>query len=469
MLRVVGLAVRLNGLAVHHDTGGLDGERSGVQVEQIAASARLRLKFNKASALRATEPDPHSGQANLGGPARNMGADSRFALCTALLTVASIDPAIGGVVVFHKTIPSPVPWPRRPAAALVVAAMLWGMAVSGTKYALGGFDPVTLLSIELLAGAGVLWVALLLRGYRPPRSWWLPAVLGLLEPALAYLGDTFGLSLTSAVHGAVINGLESGLVVLLAAVLLREAVTRPAILAIAVALGGLAVLAGVGTGAGGGTAAGDLLVAGGVLSASFYTIVAKRFDDGSDALSLTAWQFTVAALASLLVTMVRWTAGSGTGTMSAAPRFWLVAVLVGAAGFGLSFLLFNTVISQVDAGRAAVVLNLIPVFGVASAVIFLGEGMTARDALGAVLIGSSVLYFAIADHREATAQAQRAGQDPVSLLPATVGAAHSRPGAPANSAGPGFEQFARKPSARGSTEPRPAPVLPGPPRRRQCS
>ena len=149
-------------------------------------------------------------------------------------------------MMFRKAVPSPGPWLRRPAAALVVAAGLWGLAVSGTKYALGGFDPVTLLSIELLAGAGVLWVALLVRGYRPPRSWWLPAVLGLLEPALAYLGDTFGLSLTSAVHGAVISGLESGLVVLLAAVLLREAVTRPAILAIVVALGGLAVLAGAG-------------------------------------------------------------------------------------------------------------------------------------------------------------------------------------------------------------------------------
>jgi O-acetylserine/cysteine efflux transporter len=295
-------------------------------------------------------------------------------------------------VVFRKAVPSSVPWLRRPAVALVVAAGLWGMAVSGTKYALGGFDPATLLSIELLAGAGVLWVALLVRGYRPPGSWWLPAVLGLLEPALAYLGDTFGLSLTSAVHGAVIGGLESALVVLLAAVLLGETVTRPAILAIVIGLGGLAVLADVGTGAAGGTVAGDLLVAGGVLSASLYTIVAKRFDDGSDTLSLTAWQFTVAALVSLVVTAARWTAGPG--TVSAAPRYWLVAVLVGAGGFGLSFLLFNTVIVQVDAGRAAVVLNLIPVFGVASAVVFLGEGMTARDALGAVLIGSSVLYFA---------------------------------------------------------------------------
>jgi hypothetical protein len=38
-------------------------------------------------------------------------------------------------------------------------------------------------------------------------------------------------------------------------------------------------------------------------------------------------------------------------------------------------------------------------------VIFLGEDMTSRDALGAVLIGSSVLYFTIADRRDAAAQA----------------------------------------------------------------
>ena len=197
------------------------------------------------------------------------------------------------------------------------------------------------------------------------------------------------------------------------------------------------MLSGVGTGAGGGTAAGDLLVAGGVLGASLYTIVAKRFDDGSDALSLTTWQFSVATLVSLLVAIPRWAAG--TGTVSAAPRFWLVAVLVGAGGFGLSFLLFNMVIVQVDAGRAAVILNLIPVFGIASAVIFLGEGMTGRDALGAFLIGSSVVYFTIADHREATAQGRwaeqtapviRAEQDVVVPTMATAGSGQSAPPTP---------------------------------------
>ena len=137
-----------------------------------------------------------------------------------------------------------VPGLAWPLAALVVASVLWGGAVTGTKYALGGFDPVTLLSVELAAATAALWAALLVRGYRPPGSWWLPAVLGLLEPALAYLGDTFGLSRTSAVHGAMINGLESALVVVLAALLLREAVTRATVLAVLAALCGLAVLAG---------------------------------------------------------------------------------------------------------------------------------------------------------------------------------------------------------------------------------
>ncbi len=292
---------------------------------------------------------------------------------------------------------------RRPVVGLGVAAGLWGVAVSGTKFALGGFDPVSLLCVELLAATAVLWVVLVVRGYRPPGSWWLPVLLGLLEPALAYLGDTVGLSLTSAVHGAVIGGLESALVVALAAVLLRERVSRPAVLAVAGALGGLVVLAGAG--AGRGTAAGDLLVAGGMLSAALYTIAARRFGDGSDALSLTAWQFTVATAACVLVTAVRWGTGAAPAGVPGAPRFWVAAVLVGVGGFAVSFLLFNQVIVRVQAGRAAIVLNLIPVFGVASAVLFLREGITGRDILGALLVGASVLYFTITDHHHATTPA----------------------------------------------------------------
>jgi O-acetylserine/cysteine efflux transporter len=293
----------------------------------------------------------------------------------------------------------PLPRPRRALGALIGASILWGGAVSGTKFALGGFAPLPLLSIELLAATAVLWAALLIRGYRPPGSWWLPLVLGLLEPALAYLGDTFGLATTSAVSGGEIDGLESALVVLLAAVLLRERMTRPVVLSVLAGLAGLIVLAGFG--GGGGSATGDLFIAGGVLSASLYTVVAKRFDDGSAALSLTTWQFTAATVVSLAVTVMRGSTAAQGQLLAVAPRFWIAAALTGIGGFALSFLLFNAVIAGVDAGRAAVVLNLIPVFGVAGAVTFLGERVTGREGIGAVLIGASVLYFTVAERHEA--------------------------------------------------------------------
>ena len=192
-----------------------------------------------------------------------------------------------------------------PLPALVVASALWGGAVAGTKYALRAFDPVTLLSVELVAATAALWAVLVIRGYRPPPSWPVAMLLGLLELALAYLGDTFGLSLTSAADGAIISGLESALVVILAALVLGEAISRAAAIAIALGLGGLVVMT---SGGGHSTAAGDLCVAGGVLAASFYSVVAKRFAGDGDALSLTTWQFTAATAVALAVATARWAA-----------------------------------------------------------------------------------------------------------------------------------------------------------------
>ncbi len=288
---------------------------------------------------------------------------------------------------------------RRPLFALVAAAALWGGAVTGTKYALRGFDPTTLLCVELTAATGALWAVLLVRGYRPPKSWRLPVLLGLLEPALAYLGDTSGLSRTTAVDGSILSGLEPALVVVLAAFLLGEIITGPVVLAVVLALGGLAVLAGAGHSHS--ASIGDLYVAGGILSASLYTIVAKRFDDGSDTLSLTTWQFSAASVLSLPIVVVRWSTDSGHPVVALPPRYWAAAIAVGIGGFAMSFLLYNAVITRVDAGWAAVVLNLIPAFGLLGAVLLLGEKPTGTTGIGAILIGASVVYFAVSDRRGA--------------------------------------------------------------------
>src|ERR1700723_862270 len=193
---------------------------------------------------------------------------------------------------------------RLPLAALIIASLFWGTAVSVTKYALSGFGPITLLAISVITGTAVLWTMVILRGRRRPPPWRRAGLLGLFEPALAYAGDLLGLARTSASNGALLSGLESTFIVLLAAVFLRERITGRITVALTLALAGVAALEATGSFTGAGL--GDLLVLAGVLSAAAYTIVARGMGAEPDTLTLTACQFTTATILILpAVSLVR--------------------------------------------------------------------------------------------------------------------------------------------------------------------
>jgi drug/metabolite transporter (DMT)-like permease len=84
-----------------------------------------------------------------------------------------------------------------------------------------------------------------------------------------------------------------------------------------------------------------------------------------------------------------------------AARFWLAAIFVGIIGYAASFLLYNYAIARVRAAPASIIVNLIPVFGLASAVLWLGDSLTAARILGAILIGLSVTIFTATELAEA--------------------------------------------------------------------
>ncbi|SOD71249.1 threonine/homoserine efflux transporter RhtA [Jatrophihabitans sp. GAS493] len=296
--------------------------------------------------------------------------------------------------------------PRAPITALVLAAVAWGAATTATKYALGAFAPVTLLAIELLAANALLWILVLLRGYRRPGSWRRVMLLGLLEPALAYLSETAGLARTTASNGALLLGLESAAVVILAAVILREPMTRSVTSAVLLAAAGLVVLEG--SDAFSGPGLGDLLVVAGVLCAAMFTIVARsaagRVDgtadgtaDETDSLTLTAHQFAVASVAITPAALLQWHRGAEPMPLHVPLGFWLAAIGVGTIGYALSFVLYNWAIVSVEAGPSAVILNLIPAFGLLTAVLFLGESLSLQQAVGAGLVGGSVLLFGVVE------------------------------------------------------------------------
>lgn len=281
---------------------------------------------------------------------------------------------------------------RSPALTLLLAAAFFGVAPTGTKYALGGFGPVTAMLIELSAAAVLLWIVLLRRGYRPLLDRRRVMVLGLLEPGLAYLLFSFGLQLTTASNAALVTGLECGFVVVLAALFLHERAGWSVVAAVLLAIVGLVVLEG-GAADLGAPGVGDLLMAAGALSAASYTIVARGLSPDEDPLGVTAHQFAVATAVVLPLAVSRWSSGAEPLPVGVPLRFWFVATVVGVLGFAAGFLLYNSAITEIEAGPAAVIINLAPAFGLVSAVLWLRETLTLQGALGAILIALSVGLF----------------------------------------------------------------------------
>jgi drug/metabolite transporter (DMT)-like permease len=275
----------------------------------------------------------------------------------------------------------------RPLGALVLAALFWGSAATFIKFALDSWQPMTLLTVQLLGANLVLWITLLVRGYRRPSQLGRLALIGLLEPGLCYALITIGLQYTTAANAAVIAGLESCLVVVLAAIFLRERIAGRGILGLLLAVVGVLALAGAHPDSP--VNIGDVLTLAGILSAAVYVLVARGIAGTVDSLTMTAHQFAFGLAVILPFGLVE--GPSATRDHSAGD--WLTAISIGVIGFAGSFLLYNYALAHVRASRAGIVLNLMPIFGVASAVVVLDEWITVWQACGAALVVASIFIF----------------------------------------------------------------------------
>jgi drug/metabolite transporter (DMT)-like permease len=285
---------------------------------------------------------------------------------------------------------------RRRVGALVLATMCWGCDSAAAKYALHGFGPLTLLAVQLVIASALLWVVLTVRCHRrgsyalaAPRRVY--ALLGALEPGLAYGGLNYGLAWTSAVAGSLIGGLEASCTFALAALVLREPLTRRGLLA-AAASGTGAVLVGLST-ATGRAGLGDALVLAGVLAAAIATLVAAQQRADTDAIHMTVWQFTFGLAFVLPLLALQWASGAEAVPVNVSWREWLAAGIGGTVVLVIPFLLFNAVVTKVPATTSAMALNLYPVFGVIAAVLALAEQLTALDVAGGALIVAGITAF----------------------------------------------------------------------------
>jgi drug/metabolite transporter (DMT)-like permease len=208
---------------------------------------------------------------------------------------------------------------------------------------------------------------------------------------LTYLLANEGLRRDSAATAALLFALEAVVVVPLAAVFLAERVSSGVFVALGVGLLGALVTAG-GAHTGKNTLLGHVLILGSTLAAAAYALLARHSTHRAAALTVTTYQL-LAATAIALPFVVASHMVRGSGPPSADPSHWTAAIAAGLAGVALPFLLYNRAIVEVRATIAAGILNLVPLVGFATAVIFLGDRPTHLEILGGCLILLSAAWL----------------------------------------------------------------------------
>jgi drug/metabolite transporter (DMT)-like permease len=274
-----------------------------------------------------------------------------------------------------------MPRPAAPQLLLIGASVSWGTSTVTSKYALDGITATDLLGVEVgVAAVLLVSMAALTGNLRGSPNWRAYALLAFFEPALTFALFNAGLAQTSATDAALLVSLESVFGVLLAIALLHE---HPGALVFGAAVLGVGGAALVSTGGdmNGASIGGNLLVIAGVLAASMYVVLARRVAGRDAALTVTAYQFAFAFLMVLPVAL------AGHSRLAHADAGHLAAAFAtGVLGSAVPFLLYNLAVRTITASRAAITLNLIPVFGVLAAFVLLGERPGLPQLAGGALI-----------------------------------------------------------------------------------
>lgn len=279
---------------------------------------------------------------------------------------------------------------------LMVAVAFWGMTIAPTKWALESIPPLTLIFLRLFLGSllflpfawkvagGLQWADV---------PWKRLASLSFTGVAGYFLLQYVGVSMTSGVHASIISASLPLCTIVLAAVYLKEQITRNQWLGLWLGVAGvLAITVHPGSGdTQGSFLMGDLLVLAAHVIWALYVIQLKR-PQGEERLPSEMFTALTLVIGGLMVLPFAgaelWYLGMPEVT---AKGFWsLVALVLGPTI--LAYWLWNRGIESVSAGKAGLYLNTMPLISVITSILLLGEALTWRTLIGGLLVIAGVFW-----------------------------------------------------------------------------
>lgn len=273
-----------------------------------------------------------------------------------------------------------------------VTALFWGANFVLARPVLDDLPPLWAAAVRFLLAAGLM---LVIAGMRRENLFGLLRRHATTYLMLGIVGITafnvlffYALQSTSPNNGALIMAINPLLTVVLAAAFLGERVSARHMVALPVALAGVAVV--ISGGDLGRLEAlhfsrGDLLMLAATLSWAMYNVLTRRFMPQGSPLGHTSWIMVAGALALLVFALA---SGSPIHPMETPAVASMALMVIG--GTVLAYLFWGMGIARLGAGRTAIFINLVPVFAMLTGA-FIGKLPSAAQLVGGALVLGGVV------------------------------------------------------------------------------
>ncbi|WEJ73618.1 DMT family transporter [Pseudomonas sp. PSE14] len=276
-------------------------------------------------------------------------------------------------------------------ACLVLAMALWGSSFIALKFAFQELPAMWVIFARMALGSLIFLAAWRWRGridYRAGDWKWLLG-LAACEPCLYFIFESLALQHTSAAQAGMITALLPLLVAVGAFFLLHEKIARNTWLGFALAvLGALwLTLASEANGHAPNPLLGNFYELLAMLCATGYTLLLKHLSARYSPFILTAMQALIGSLFFLPLAL----ATSGLPP-APGPTGWFALIYLGSVVTVGAYGLYNFGVSRLPASQATGFINLIPVFTLIFAALFLGEVLSGQQALAAGLVFIGVAF-----------------------------------------------------------------------------
>jgi drug/metabolite transporter (DMT)-like permease len=298
---------------------------------------------------------------------------------------------------------------RRIDALLLLMSVIWGTNYAIVKNAFAQIDPQAFNAVRLIVSSTVFVAAMaVIRGWPPNRRTESSLASVLYTPSpmrrrdvialvgLAIAGTTLyqywfvgGLARTSVANAALMSAFAPVLIAFMGAALGEEPVGAVHWAGAILSLTGIYIVVGPGVRVGGTTWLGDLMVFGAVCCWALYTLGSRPLMTRHSPLAVTGISMAIGTVLYLPAVLPHIRAVAWDHVTIAT---WIVMVYSAVFALCLSYTIWYAAVREIGSARTSVYSNLVPVFAMAAAAIFLHEPLGVRKILGAaaVLVGVAV-------------------------------------------------------------------------------